>query len=101
LRAPTERELDYVTSKLSEEAIVARRESVIREKDVELKSVVDGHDDAVREKFHLERFISIFEGWDPAVSPLEASLCKKLNRQVAKQDNSPVFLEVSLTIRLN
>jgi helicase SWR1 len=70
LRAPTERELECVTSKLSEEAILARREIVIKEKDVELKNVVDGHDDAVREKFHLERFISIFEGWDPAVSLL-------------------------------
>jgi hypothetical protein len=42
---------------------------VVKEKDVELKDVVDKHDTAVREKFHLERYISIFEGWDPKVSP--------------------------------
>jgi hypothetical protein len=30
--------------------------------------VVEGHDAAVREKFHLERFVTLLEGWDPEVS---------------------------------
>lgn len=67
LRPPTEKELDVVNKALSEEAILAKRDVVVKDKEAEVKRVVDGHDDAVREKFHLERFISIFEGWDPKV----------------------------------
>jgi helicase SWR1 len=67
LRPPTERELDSITKALSEESLAAKRDGVVREKEAEVKRVVDGHDDAVREKFHLERFISIFEGWNPKV----------------------------------
>ena len=33
-----------------------------------MKGVVEGHDAAVREKFHLERFVTLLEGWDPEVS---------------------------------
>lgn len=67
LRPPTEKELAYINSSISEEGLAARRDGVIKGKEAELKQVVDRHDTAVREKFHLERFTSIFEGWDPEV----------------------------------
>jgi len=67
LRPPTEKELDFINASLSEEGIATRRDEVIKDKEAELKHVADEHDTAVREKFHLERFISIFEGWDPKV----------------------------------
>ena len=73
LRPPTERELDSITKALSEESLAAKRDGVVREKEAEVKRVVDGHDDAVREKFHLERFISIFEGWNPKVCAIHGS----------------------------
>ena len=57
--------------------MAAKRDGVVREKEAEVKRVVDGHDDAVREKFHLERFISIFEGWDPKVCDIHGSNCHK------------------------
>jgi helicase SWR1 len=68
LRPATDKELEYIRSKLSEESILANRDGVIKGKEAELRGVVDRHDDAVREKFHLERYISIFEGWNPSVS---------------------------------
>ena len=73
LRPPTEKELDSITKALSEESLAVKRDGIVREKEAEVKRVVDGHDDAVREKFHLERFISIFEGWDPKVCHIYGS----------------------------
>jgi helicase SWR1 len=73
LRPPTDKELDSINKALSEESLSAKRDGVIREKEAEVKRVVDGHDDAVREKFHLERFISIFEGWNPKVCTVHGS----------------------------
>ena len=73
LRPPTEKELDSITKALSEESLAAKRDGVVRDKEAEVKRVVDGHDDAVREKFHLERFISIFEGWNPKVCAIHGS----------------------------
>jgi len=67
-RQPTERELEYIHRQVSEDALANKRDAVVREKETELKAVVDRHDDAVREKFHLERFISIVTGWDPKVT---------------------------------
>jgi helicase SWR1 len=67
-RQPTDKELAFIQSQLSEDGLKVKRDAVIRGKEMELKTVVDGHDDAVREKFHLERFISIVTGWDPKVS---------------------------------
>lgn len=66
--------------KLGPEGMAARREELIHEKEALLRTVVEEHDMAVKEKFHLERYVSILEGWDP---------------EDAKNDNSPVFLEVS------
>ena len=76
LRPPTEKELDSITKALSEESLAVKRDGIVREKEAEVKRVVDGHDDAVREKFHLERFISIFEGWDPKVCGIHGSKVK-------------------------
>jgi len=73
VRPPTEKELDAINKALSEESLAAKRDGVVRDKEAEVKRVVDRHDDAVREKFHLERFISIFEGWNPKVSALHGS----------------------------
>jgi helicase SWR1 len=73
VRPPTERELDNITKALSEDSLAAKRDGVVRDKEVEVKRVVDMHDDAVREKFHLERFISIFEGWNPKVCATHVS----------------------------
>lgn len=68
LRQPTDRELEFIHSRLAPEHVISRREIVVKEKEGELKDVVDKHDTSVREKFHLERYISIFEGWNPKVS---------------------------------
>lgn len=67
-RKPSQKELDNIQRRLGPEALVSHREELIKEKEGELKRVVDGHDDDVREKFHLDRYISLLEGWDPAVS---------------------------------
>jgi hypothetical protein len=78
LRLPTDKELEYIRSKLSEESILSGRDGVIKGKEAELRNVVDSHDNAVREKFHLERYISIFEGWDPVVSfPVSGLSCSE------------------------
>lgn len=68
LRRPTPKELEHVHKRLGPDAVLERRDEVIKGKEAELKGVMDGHDDAVRERFHLERFISILEGYDPKVS---------------------------------
>jgi len=70
LRQPTDRELEYINSKLAPEHLDSRRDTVVKEKEGELKEVVDKHDTDVRERFHLERYTSILEGWNPKVSSL-------------------------------
>lgn len=72
--------MEKALQKLGPEGISSRRGEILREREAELRTVVDDHDMAVKEKFHLERYISILEGWDPAE---------------ARSDNSPVFLDVS------
>ena len=67
LRRATESELEYIHSKLGHEHLSSRRDVVVKDKEAELRDVVDKHDTAVKEKFHLERYISIFEGWNPKV----------------------------------
>ena len=62
------KDLDKIKAKLEPEGIVSRREEVVKEKEGQLRELVDGHDTAVREIFHLERYISLLEGWDPKVS---------------------------------
>lgn len=79
-RAVSQDEMERAIWKLGPEGIAARREELIHEKEALLRTVVEEHDMAVKEKFHLERYVSILEGWDP---------------EDAKNDNSPVFLEVS------
>lgn len=63
-----EKELEDIHRRLGAENVQSRRDELLKQKETELKTVVDEHDDAVREKFHLERFVSILEGWDPVVS---------------------------------
>ncbi|WWC89087.1 uncharacterized protein L201_004005 [Kwoniella dendrophila CBS 6074] len=77
-RQPTPREFDQISRRLGEENIRAKKEELLLEKEKQLKKVIDSHDDAIREQFHLERFITMITGWDP---------------KAAKVDNSPVFLE--------
>ncbi|WVW84227.1 hypothetical protein I302_106257 [Kwoniella bestiolae CBS 10118] len=78
VRAPTPKELNQITRRLGDENIRSKREELLVEKETQLKNVLDSHDDAIREQFHLERFVTMITGWDP---------------QAAKVDNSPVFLE--------
>ena len=66
-REPNPHEIEAIKRKLGEEGISERREDLVREKEVVLKQLVEGHDAAVREKFHLERYISLLEGYDPEV----------------------------------
>ncbi|ORX35665.1 SNF2 family N-terminal domain-domain-containing protein [Kockovaella imperatae] len=77
-REPDEVEIESIRRKLGEDGIKERREELIKEKEAIVKQVVESHDAAVREKFHLERYISLLEGYDP---------------EFIKSDNSPVFLE--------
>lgn len=68
LRQPAQKELDNIFRRLGPEGVGSKREELVVDKEKELKSVVDEHDTAIREKFHLERFVTLLEGWDPAVS---------------------------------
>jgi len=68
------KDLDKIKAKLEPDGIVARREEVVKEKESQLRELVDGHDTAVREIFHLERYISLLEGWDPQVNHFTMSL---------------------------
>lgn len=68
LRAPTQKELDNIRRRLGDETVIARKEELLREKEGYLREVVDRHDTAIREKFHLERFVTLITGWDPDVS---------------------------------
>lgn len=68
LRKPTEKELDNVHRRIGPEGVSQRREELLQGKELELKQLVDQHDTAVREKFHLERYVTILTGWDPDVS---------------------------------
>lgn len=68
IRAPTATELSRIHRRLGPQAIQARRDELLAEKEKELREVVDGHDTAVREKFHLERFVTMITGWNPEVS---------------------------------
>jgi hypothetical protein len=99
LRPPTEKELGTINAALSEEALIIKRNGVIRDKEAELKVVVDKHDDAVREKFHLERFISIFEGYDPKVClDSREAMVRADRRRVSRQITPQSFLRyVTLT----
>lgn len=82
-RTVSKDEMDKVLFKLGPEGTAERREELIHQREGELRVVVDDHDMAVKEKFHLERYVSILEGWDPVD---------------ARTDNSPVFLDVSAYI---
>jgi hypothetical protein len=62
---------------LGPEGISARRQELVAEKEKALRSVVEGHDAAVREKFHLERFVTMVTGWDPEVSSFLASINRR------------------------
>jgi helicase SWR1 len=68
IRRPTEKELRQIQSRLGPEAVQDRKDELLKEKEEELRQVVDGHDTAVREKFHLERFVTMVTGWNPKVS---------------------------------
>ena len=72
-------DLDKIKAKLGPEGVVARRDEVVKEKEGQLRELVDGHDTAVREIFHLERYVSLLEGWDPLVRPLSLSLPITMN----------------------
>lgn len=75
VRAPTNKELELIRRKLAPEATYARREELLKEKEAELREVVDEHDTVVREKFHLERFITMITGWDPKVCLRPRPIC--------------------------
>lgn len=86
--------IEEVKEKLAPEGVTAFREEKIKEREGQVRDVVDMHDGLVRERFHLERFVSILEGYDPVVS-VPLLLSKTHVAQIAKKDNSNVFLEVS------
>ena len=73
MRAATRLEMDNIQRRLAPETVQSRREEVLSAREAELREVVDEHDLAVREKFHLERFVSILEGWNPEVGSLSLS----------------------------
>lgn len=59
--------MEAISQGLRQEAVIVRREKRITEKERELKEVVESHDGLIREKFHLERFVTLLEGWNPEV----------------------------------
>lgn len=60
--------IEEVKQQLGPEGLSSFREQRIKEREGDVRSVVDVHDGLVRERFHLERFVSILEGWDPKVN---------------------------------
>ncbi|KAF8589471.1 hypothetical protein K439DRAFT_1628697 [Ramaria rubella] len=60
-----------------DERIAARRADLLYTRQVDLDTLMDKHDDLVREAFHLDKFVTLL-GYNP---------------KVAKEDNSQVFLE--------
>ena len=68
IRKASMKELDNINRRLGPEGVGSRRAEMLKENEKALKTVVEGHDAAVREKFHLEKFVSLLEGWDPEVS---------------------------------
>ena len=62
------KDLDKIKERYGPSGIARRREELVKEKEEALRQVVDDHDTFVREKFHLERYTSLLEGWDPVVS---------------------------------
>jgi helicase SWR1 len=61
-------EIDSIKRRLGPDGVAERRDELIRDKEASVKTVIDEHDTAVREKFHLERFVTMITGWNPAVS---------------------------------
>jgi hypothetical protein len=76
IRKPSSKELAQIEKKLGPGGVVTRRDELIGIKEAELKGIVEGHDLAVREKFHLERFISLLENYDSDVSPKEEHILR-------------------------
>ncbi|GMK53622.1 hypothetical protein CspeluHIS016_0102080 [Cutaneotrichosporon spelunceum] len=74
----TEHEMERIRFKLGPDGAKAQRDELVLERENELRVVMDAHDMAVKEMFHLERYVSILEGWDP---------------EEARVDNSPVFMD--------
>lgn len=68
VRQLSRREMENIQRRLGPEGIAAKKEDLLRSKEAELQNVIHGHDTAIREKFHLERFVTILTGWDPEVS---------------------------------
>lgn len=64
------KDIDKIRERLAPAAISFRKDELVKEKEESLRDLVDGHDTAVREKFHLERYISLLEGYDPVVRGL-------------------------------
>lgn len=68
LRGGAPKDIEKILHRLGPSGVADRKERSVTEKEGELREVVDGHDTAVLEKFHLEKYISLLEGWDPVVS---------------------------------
>ncbi|THH07869.1 hypothetical protein EW145_g3092 [Phellinidium pouzarii] len=76
-RTHSDRASTSAAAGVEDEIVVSERRALILERQGELERVLDRHDDLVREAFHLERFITLLQ-YDPLI---------------AKQDQTPVFLE--------
>jgi hypothetical protein len=74
-RKLSEAELQAIQHQLGPAGVAARRDELVQEKEALVKVVVDEHDTALREQFHLERFITMITGWDPAVSIHQCDHC--------------------------
>ena len=74
-RKPTDAELEAISHRLGPAGVAERREERVKEKEAAVKTVVDEHDTALREKFHLERFVTMITGWNPAVCHYSPCRC--------------------------
>lgn len=84
-RVISNEEREHALYKLGTEGTLAKRDELVRDHEAQVRAIVEEHDMAVKEKFHLERYTSILEGWDPVD---------------AKNENTPVFMEVGGAIVL-
>ena len=68
VRKPSDADLELIKRRLGPVGVAERRDELVHEKEAAVKGVVDEHDTALRELFHLERFVTMITGWNPVVS---------------------------------
>ena len=67
LRQATQKELEDVQRRLGSESLSDKRQQTLSAREQQLQALLEEHDAAIREQFHLERFVTMITGWNPEV----------------------------------